>query len=295
MSPRYTFPLRSDFFAGQLGSLADPVGLVSLLNDWGAPGTGAVFFVGKNGSDSNQGDSHVAPLLTFTKAFDLAQSGDSVFCLDGGVYTEDVIVPSDMNVWAPGATIQGADDGDTVVTIADNTDVVFRKVIAAGDQSAVARSNTPGTGRLGAQIIDTRTGLGNGVFNKGVGGGGGVLIVKVDQVLVGTGTGIGSQAQGVGHTHIECEDIYLYGNGAAAVSHQSGGGIVGRIAHILEQDSPTGTTAIWVAGGRVDLMVGVIAADTTWNVTGAGTLSLFYNQATGTPAGAGTVLLSTPS
>lgn len=297
MSPFKT-PLRRDLFAGQLGSMAGVPGLATLLNEMFAPGSGSVFYVGKNGNDSNQGDSVNAPFLTFTHALSEVSVGDVVVCLDAGSYQEELVVPAGVSLFAPNATITTGPDGagDAAITLETNTDVTLNAIVTGGNQDAVVRSNTPGTGTAHIKLIDCRSGSGSCVFNKGVGGGGGILIVEVEQIYVGTGVGIGSTTQGIGHTHIDCEDIYLYGDNSVGLSHNSGGGVVGRITHILEDvdAAPTGTTAIIVQGGRMDLMINVIVADTTWNVTGAGILSLFYNQATGTPAGAGTVLLSTP-
>jgi hypothetical protein len=295
------FPLPPGTFQ-DLSNLTSDAGLLAMINLLATGVLGGIvdmehiLWVGKHGADTNPGTLLERPYLTFGKAMTEAVSGDVVMCVDAGVYPEEIDVPDGVSMYAPNATITtgaGGDENDAAINLGADADATVLAIVTGGDQSGVLRKNTAGTGRLQARTIDCRAGSGSCIINKGVTGG--VLIVEVEQLLVGTGAGCGSTTQSVGHTHIDCQDIYLYGNGGIGLSHNAGGNVVGYVAHILEYGSPTGCTGIRVQGGRIDLMAHNITVATTWNVTGSGTLSIFYNQANGTPAGGGTILTSTPA
>jgi len=295
------FPLPPGTFA-RLELLTNDDGLLAILNLLASGSLGGVDmqrtrWVGKHGDDDNSGQTLETAFLTFTEALAAASSGDVVCCLDAGSYEEELSVPAGVHIWAPNATLTTAAGGaitNAALTLDADSDVMVRAIVPKGNRSAVIRANTAGTARIRAQVIDCRAGGGACLFNLSFAGGG-ILMSEVEQVHVGTGFGVGSITVSTGHTHVNIEDIYIHGNNGFGLAQFGGNGIVGRVTHILEFGSPTGTVAILVNGGRVDLMAGGISADTAWTVGGAGTLSLFYNQATGVQVETGTVLKSTPA
>lgn len=270
------------------------------LTDIARPNT---FHVGKHGSDANNGTTPYQAFSTFGAAVAAVSSGDAIVCMDAGVYNERVIVPAGVSLDARLATIVGP--GTLGITRGaleiNDSSVWIRKVIAGDGESGIVKPDTGGTARVTCEEIEVPgPGAGLGIANLSTAADG-VLIGKVQTILVGStgSSGVGSITQGIGHTHIEAEDIYLNAAGCQGVAQAfiaGVGGIIGRIAHIVEIGGPhAGTLAINVAVGRVNLTVSTISADTTWNVGAGATLSLVYNQATGATVVNGTFLSSTPT
>lgn len=85
----------------------DDAGTLSRLDGYGG-GTAVtqqnVLYVGKHGNDGNDGTSVERAFLTFGAALAAASSGDTVTCLDNGLYTEPMIVPDGVDIFAPSAT-----------------------------------------------------------------------------------------------------------------------------------------------------------------------------------------------
>ena len=84
--------------------------------------TGAVaestFYVGKHGSDTNGGKNISDAFLTFGAAIIASSTGDSIVCLDAGIYNEAVSL-GNRSLFAPHATIAGpAGSGITALSIA---------------------------------------------------------------------------------------------------------------------------------------------------------------------------------
>ena len=66
-----------------------------------------VLYVGKHGSDSNDGKSIERAFLTFGAAILAANSGDAIVCFDGGEYTEDLYINKHLNIFARSASLVG--------------------------------------------------------------------------------------------------------------------------------------------------------------------------------------------
>lgn len=255
---------------------------------WATPWSGAqVYYVGKHGNDSNSGTSNQNAFLTFGAAL-TAASGQTpstsnrfvVVCDDAGVYTENIDIPAWVSVYAPSAKVVGnVELNDNVYAQFDwieaSSSATVSKVFGGTDVSYIVANKVYGLG-TGSSIVNLATN--------------GVLMVTVKQVFAET-IGIGDLTNN-GHTHIEIEDLYLTANDAIGIERNSSGSTVGRISHILDVGALTGTTAIDVNSGEVNINVGEIDCVGAYNVALGGTLRMFVNKITGTQTGAGTINVS---
>lgn len=250
------------------------------------------YFVGKHGNDSNTGKTVDQAFLTFGAAILAASSGDTIICLDSGTYTEHVIVPAGINVYAPNANLVSPGGGIITNGALEMNDgvCVFNTVTSAGGESAVVKVNTSGTARFhGQQIILPGSGGDSlGILNISTSQNG-VLLAKVDSILVGPDCfGVGSITQQNGHTHIEAEDIYLNGNNAIAIANAFiSSTTVARVSHILKMGAFTGTVGINCGAGRIDAVVLSLEADNALNAGNNTIISITCDNITGTKTNVG--------
>jgi hypothetical protein len=254
-----------------------------------------VLYVGKHGSDSNDGVNAEKALLTFTQAVTLAAalvpsatSRVAIVCEDAGRYVEDVTLAQYVSIHAPQATIVGkiTTADDSVLWLgyhrasANNQDMLYKPNAQTGTSYCYI---TELDGRDYTAVANVRNDADNGV-----------LFLTCAKLWVGAnGAGIGDQsgAGGFGHIHVEVEDLYLAGNNAVGIQgNQTSANIIARIGHVLETGSPSSTTAIRVGStGNVYAVAAEIIADTVWNVSGAGLLFLNCLRRTGSTQGSATV------
>lgn len=102
-----------------------------------------VYFVGKHGSDSNDGDSFGKAFLTFGAAVSAINSVSpapdadnhySIVCLDGAEYEEDIELPDGANLYAPNADIKGT---ITQATSDQYNNIAVRKIQPSSDNNAI--------------------------------------------------------------------------------------------------------------------------------------------------------------
>lgn len=251
------------------------------------PNQTRTLYVGKHGNDANDGLNIEEAKLTFGAALTIAAAATStlryqIWCMDGGIYTESITVPQYCSIIAPGAILQG-----TISTQGDLT-IRFYRVEATGNgQTLVSKSGANTTAYVEIMELDgsafSNVQCVNNLSNNGI------IFARIGKCLVGAGgTGIGDQTNGIGHMHANIEDLYLAGNNAVGIAKTSGtGNIVGYVQHILEINSPTGTTGITVgATGEVYMSFNQIIADTAWNVTAGGILRGWAGDVSGVQTGA---------
>ena len=281
--------------SGAVGTVptSDGLGGLSMALPAGEVDQVRTIYVGKHGNDSDDGLSVGRALLTIGAAITAAtaltptQSAPVVIRIqDSGVYAENLVLPAWVHLFGPSAEVASPGGGNTV-----NLDVGSIVVLAVVTQansgfSAVVRLDTAGTAYVKIGRIDL-TGTANGILNVALTQGAN-LFADVDTINVDSGFGIGDISNSIGHIHVEIGDIYLSGNGSTALARIGTNSTVGRVDHILETGTPTGTTALNAISGTLDLTVRDISADTAWTVAAAGTLNLFVNRVTGTRVETGT-------
>jgi len=271
-------------------------------------------FVSKVGNDANNGLSVSNAKLTISDAIIAASAlitggatGVRINVIDGGTYTENITVPTNIAIDAKGATLIGT------ASVTGGSELFLDRHFASANNQAMLTCEGAGTGQAiywtnisdGRGTGGTFTGVGN---IRNVGGGGRNLYAKVGILFTSEGgTGVGDVSIGVaGHIHIELLDLYLAGDNAVGILGSSQGAgdsnIVGWIDHIIEIGSQTNTTAISLttAGAVVKLTTSEIVADTAYNIS-AGSLYLSCPKITGAVVGTpvqqmvGTIELETRS
>jgi hypothetical protein len=294
------FPLPAGTFKN-LENLTSDDGLLAFINllaegILGGVPSGAVLWVGKHGDDNNPGTTLERAFLTFTAAVAAASSGDVILCLDGGTYVENLTVPAGIDIYAPAALLAGAGTGAATdgALVVNEGFYRFGAIAAQGSESAVVKADYDGIATVHANFVTLPIGSGVGFYNRCLTQPG-VLVAGADRISVGQGcTGISSDTPS-GAIEATIQNIDLIGNSAVGISQSNvAGTMIIHVCRISEKGSFSTTTAISLTNGRMDAMISVVSADTAWNIAASATLSIFYNQATGTMTETGTVLKSTP-
>jgi len=247
-----------------------------------------IYYVAKSGIDTNTGLNINTATLTFGHAIALASAQTpsssnlfSIVCLDDGVYTEDIVGVSYVDIYAPNANLVATTTG---LTVADNANYTFKTMSVPTGSSGIVKSSAQSAASWVFIAEITCAGTGAGFSNLSTAGG--VMLCEWKTLTVTNGTAIGSVVSTTGHTHVRGGDIYISGSAGTAVGlgKVTSGSIVGHIDHILLQGSGTGT-AIHMVGGLIDVTVNTLNATTAYNlngVTGSTILNLFCNDLTGT-------------
>lgn len=220
-----------------------------------------IYYVGKHGSDSNDGLTSANAFLTFsaaiTAAVAMTPSASNLFtikCSDAGIYTENITMVQYVSICAPSTTINGN------FTLADASCIEIAECSPSSGTCFSKSGTTNGTYIICPRITVPDNGI--GFLNSSTG----QLIVKWDQMYVGANAfGVGDISTSTGHIHVKGGDIYLSGNNSTGIA-TSNGSIVGRVDHILETGTPTGTISLTIInGGSLNIDIDNIMTDTGFN------------------------------
>lgn len=256
-----------------------------LLAFGGAP---TAFYVNKSGSDANDGQSPGSPFLTLTAAVTAAAAVGgraTIFITDAGLYQESLILPDNVDLIGPSATLEGAAPDAPTLFIGGGCNVSIFRVypsVNATPDDFVSNSAILKTAD-GFSFINVRecwansAGLGiaslsaDGALHVHVG------IIHVAAGAFGCGGGF---ATAFGHLHIYAGDIYLEGDGAvgviAAANATAVTNVLGFVEHLIKRGGPyTGTVGFAALDdggttiGKIRMGCGTLDADTL-GVEGAG-------------------------
>lgn len=251
----------------------------------------STIYVSKSGADTNNGKTIAEPKLTITSAITAASAlitagatRATVNILDSGIYTENITLPNNVDLFAPNATMVGKID------IANSCHVVLYGHYASENSQQMLYKTGTNTSYYSATISDGRGIAGSlnttiNVYNTTAGS---ILFVTVETMMVASsGSGVREHSSTTGHIHFNIKDLYLTGDQAKGI-YASGttSNIIGYVDHILKLGSPTTTRAIDVlnAGAVVKITANEIIADTAYNIT-AGSLYINCPVITGTKTG----------
>ena len=263
----------------------------------------ATVYVAKTGADTLDGLHPERPKLTIGAAITAADAlitagADKVRVevLDGGTYSENLVLGPDMILHAPAATVVGTlqlDDGcsallDRQYPSASNDQVLISRITTGGGEISSYRANIVDGRGVGGAVTGTIN-----IQNEAETG---VIFCWVGQVFVAQG-GFGvrdSGGAGFGHVHFIFNDLYLAGNNAIGLRNTNAAtNLIGYIDHILEIGTPTGTKGVQIlaSGGVVKLTASEIIADEAYDIAG-GTFYLSCPKVTGTLTGTPTSIQS---
>lgn len=236
-----------------------------------------VYYVGKHGSDSNDGRTDATAFLTFSHAINQAKlqglsSGYrwSIVCQDGGTYTETVTTDDWINIYAPNATIEGH------LYLHDNSSAVVGEVAYSSSAPypgmAVAKS---GVGTACAKIGTIRcSGTANGISSYGTG----IFVADIGTIIVEDGSGVG-QSQIFNYAgsdlYLNVGEIALYGTGCKGVSSYDSLTFFCGCIDRIKQYAGSAARGIYTSVTKMALTVGEIDVDyIAYRVSGTGDLTL---------------------
>jgi hypothetical protein len=260
-----------------------------------------ILFVGKHGSDSNDGTNPQTALLTIggaiTAASALGPTIDNrvaIQVLDAGDYTETITQPDYVTIEAPKATLYGT------ISLGDNTQTRFFRIRATGsgqylirkaggdETSYVYVSELDGTGPTPTE----KPGDGNRTNTDCVqnNSNSSILFVFAPKIWVPQGGfGVGDSSAQQGHVHVNVEDLYLVGDGATGVNaNQFSASVILRFGHILELGSPSNCVGIRVTSGSYCYTLGTqirVPNGKVWDINGTGALDIVCPVTEGTMDG----------
>jgi hypothetical protein len=243
-----------------------------------------IHYVGKHGADTNAGTSPELAYLTFSAAIAAASAGDAVVCWDAGEYEETITCKEGVNIFAPNATYKGGGASQHQIVMAE-MELTFHKVWRpSGGNTLVLFDAASGRQKFNATVFDDQ---GSGVGMRATSGS--IPIVNVKEAYASGGGVLFGDFTAADHYHILCFDAYANSNNAILLQQNVAGnnGVV-TIQHMVDLGY-TGTVALDINAGTVNLFCNEIVADTAWDVASGATLNLVGCTATGTKTNAGTV------
>lgn len=261
------------------------------------PNQQQIYYVAKNGSDTNSGLNIESSFLTFGAAI-LAASAMTpsatnrfvISCIDDGIYTEDITGVPYVDIFAPNATIVATATG---LTVADNSNYTLLAMQVPDAAFGVIKVSTD-TATSWVNIAEmTCAGTGVGFVNAS--NMGGVLQCEWKTLTINDGVGVGDIS--TGHMHVRGGDIYIVGvtGNAIALGRANPGSIVGHVDHILIEGAGAAGTALFMQEGLLDLNINTINATAAINIDGTAgscTLNLFCNDINGTQANTNGAILN---
>lgn len=239
-----------------------------------------IFYVGKHGSDSNDGKTgnnafltHGAAIASAVAQTPASDNRFNIICIDAGVYTENLTIPAWVGVISFAANIVGTH------TLEDNSLLeAFRFSASTG----VVFVKTTGTGvatvrcaRL--QLSGSAVGL---VCTSGE------INYTGNYIEVENGIAIGDGSTGI--VHVDVSDINIVGTGYG-VGLVSTGTLNIKATSIQKSGSGTGTAMFSSSTGTINANLSSISTTAAWSIASGGTLNLICGDLSGTQAGAGTI------
>lgn len=229
------------------------------------------YYVGKHGANTNDGLSDNNAFLTFTFAIAAAVAAGPgaanrflIVCLDGGIYTENLTLPSYVSVFAPDAVLVGNH-------IVNDDSGINAKTFRATAGNAVSKTAGAGNAQIVAGNFEL-TGAAIGLLCTS-----GNMCFDICAVTVENGAGIGSLSTDELHGFVDV--IHITGNGIGA-------GIIGVGTMTIDvnniYDDGAGIGLYASGGANLKANVRKIDCNVAYNVLAASGLKMFVNELTGT-------------
>jgi hypothetical protein len=253
-----------------------------------------VYYVGKHGSNSNNGLTINTALLTFTQAINLAtlQSPSSnkrfvIICLDPGVYAENITTVQWVDIYAPNAVVEG------FIALADNVSVTFHRIQTTG--SAVVKAAGSGISHVIIEHIQLNS---SADFTMGIANlsPDGIIIARVEKIICNAPFTIAvfSNSPGAGYIDFQIDSILLNSESTFGLAAVDNGKLYGSVNQIIVvTDSSLNTFGIYtLTNGVVDVNCRKIDASTAILVNPSSVCSVFVNELLGAVIGLGTLHLA---
>jgi hypothetical protein len=205
-----------------------------------------------------------------------------VWCFDDAIYTEDITVPSYVDIFAPNATLTGT------ITVADDVNVKFHAQNVA-DATIGTLKSVAGTTYSNVEIDIVKVAL-SGIGAVSLGG---RLNYRWKEMYLVDGIGIGDITSALAEMHIYGNDIYISGTGIG-IGRANGGTTQGHVDAIEKVGGGTGT-AVFMLEGTMNVNINEINTTAAINIdgtAGACILNLNCNDIAGTQAATNGAILN---
>jgi len=246
-----------------------------------------LYFVAKNGSNSNAGRSQDDAFLTIAAAVAVATSGETIVVLDGGIYTENFTLPSGVNLLAPGATIRGQ------ITATGSDINIYRHESSASNQTIMLNNSSGGIVNYHAMVSSCSN---TNCINIGTTGNLGRINAIVNWLIV---SGKGIQALAGSIITVTINEMMLNQNNVVAIEADGGTtDLFGSIARVRPNGIISGSTGILLTNGaKASLIMNKLelTANTAYNVSVGSSLILSCFFIVGTQTGTATLPVDTTS
>jgi len=239
-----------------------------------------ILYVGKHGNDANDGLTIDKAFLTFGAAIAAASAGDTIWCFDQGVYTENLTGVAQVTIFAPNATLVGAH------TMAGNDKWTFASLVVATATTGITYN---AVGLDSAVFLDSLiiSGSGIGIVNLA-----GRFLADIKAVSLVDGFFIGNTT--ADQTFITFQEVLITGTGTAF------GAVAGGELHItggVVTDNGVGTGTVFFTTGagvpEIDAVISHIDIDELSDITVASDVRLTCSSVEGlqVEGGAGLVTI----
>ena len=244
-----------------------------------------MYFVGKHGSDTNDGKSWNTAFLTFAKALTVG-IGDIIVCLDNGDYDEGGLdfSASINSIYAPHATFRNTAGGNYTIKLDLNgRDQYIGYMFGfSGKPTLLINSTTNNSTVFVSTLICGGGATGSGVEITGAGG----VSLHIGNMNTLDGVAIRDNSTPASSTfnhHLEIGQITVNLNGTGVkTSSDANARLTGKIGTIKKQSGATGTKGVDIVAGNFYADVDVLEVDTAWVSTGAGEMRGKINKFIGT-------------
>jgi len=223
-----------------------------------------------------------ADFPTIVLALAAAGAGD-IIKVAPGAYTEDIVIPADVQVEGPGVDLTG------IITIVTGSKVLLRSQIIATATIGCDKVDAIGVAYVTIGSV-TINGTGVGVINTAPVG---AIMYTAKEMYVENGTAIGEAALSIGDIYVDVGTISIFGAGVA-VGATGAAELKGRIDRILEVAPGAGTGISLAAAAVVAELVinSIVTTVAAYNVGAGSALRLFSHNIVGAAVGVAEVTLA---
>lgn len=240
------------------------------------------WYVGKHGDDGATALDPNRPVLSFNQAITLINNDANaptitnpcvIICVDDGIYTESMAVPTYTTIMAPGAEINGNH------TLQDYSSIYCKKVsISSGTAFTKSAGSNEAWIDVESLILASNA---NGTLCSS-----GTLEISADHISVVNGTALG----GASTSDIRAWFKYLGITGTGVGIGGTGSGLdIDVVGDFLEDSSGSGTGVYAASGVSVNALISrVSCSGAATNSAASGTINLFTGAYSGTETATGT-------
>lgn len=263
------------------------------ISTTGGPYDGVNYDGKSPGKALNSFQNAIDNIVAIHGALPTENDGVSLVSFDSAVYDEALVCIDYVDVYAPNAVLKLGGVSENQLIIANNK-VLFNKIYREdGSNDMIIGANTAGVSILSAnRVVDNGTGAAIRATTNHP-----IYVRATELEVAGGGTGVCDCGTSGGHLHLNISSIHLFSDNAVGIHVTGPSEIHGNIDEIeYHEYTVTGTKGLLIEDGHINLNIGHLRAETSYEITAPGILSMYLGQMDGTPViNSGTVDVVTPA